>query len=46
LNNGWGMLVKLFGYLLSGAAAAQGAPFWFDVLRKMVGSKPQPSGSK
>lgn len=46
LNNGWGLLVKLFGYLLSGAAAAQGAPFWFDILRKLVGVKPQPAGSK
>jgi hypothetical protein len=46
LNNGWGLLVKLFGYLLSGAAAAQGAPFWFDILRKLVGAKPQPAGSK
>jgi hypothetical protein len=45
-NNGWGLLVKLFGYLLSGAAAAQGAPFWFDVLRKLVGAKPQPAESK
>ena len=42
LNNGWGMFVKLFGYLLSAAAAAQGAPFWFDILRKLVGVKPQP----
>ena len=41
LNNGWGILVKLFGYLLSAAAAAQGAPFWFDILRKLVGVKPQ-----
>lgn len=45
-NNGWGMLTKLFGYLLSGAAAAQGAPFWFDILRKLVGGKPQSAESK
>jgi hypothetical protein len=46
LNNGWGIFVKLFGYLLSAAAAAQGAPFWFDILRKLVGIKPPatPSG--
>jgi len=43
LNNGWGILVKLFGYLLSAAAAAQGAPFWFDILRKLVGVKQQPA---
>jgi hypothetical protein len=40
LNNGWGIFVKLFGYLLTALAAAQGAPFWFDVLRKLVGVKP------
>lgn len=44
LNNGWGMVVKIFGYLLSAFAAAQGAPFWFDILRKMVGLK-QPAKS-
>lgn len=43
LNNGWGIIVKLFGYLLSGAAAAQGAPFWFDILRKLVSAKQQSS---
>jgi hypothetical protein len=40
-NNGWGIIVKLFGYLLSAAAAAQGAPFWFDILRKMVSARQQ-----
>lgn len=29
-------LVKLIGMLLTGAAAAQGAPFWFDILKKLV----------
>ncbi len=46
LNNGWGLLVKLFGYLLSAAAAMQGAPFWFDILRKLVGVKPQQPETK
>lgn len=41
LNNFWGILVKLFGYLLTALAAAQGAPFWFDILRKFVGVKQQ-----
>lgn len=41
LNNGWGIFVKLFGYLLTALAAAQGAPFWFDILRKLVGAKQQ-----
>ncbi|MCC6260807.1 MAG: hypothetical protein IT311_08085 [Anaerolineales bacterium] len=39
LNNFWGILVKLVGYFLSAFAAAQGAPFWFDVLRKLVNVK-------
>jgi len=46
LNNIWGILVKLFGYLLSAAAASQGAPFWFDILRKLVGVKPQQPETK
>jgi hypothetical protein len=41
LNDGWGLLVKLCGYLLSAFAAAQGAPFWFDILRRLVGIKSQ-----
>ncbi len=32
----WGWVVKVFGILLSGLAASQGAPFWFDVLRKLL----------
>ncbi|MEZ0395230.1 MAG: hypothetical protein ABWK53_02175 [Anaerolineales bacterium] len=31
---GWAS--KILGILISGGAAAQGAPFWFDILRKMV----------
>ena len=27
---------KLAGWLLSGAMAAQGAPFWFDILKKVI----------
>jgi hypothetical protein len=46
LNNIWGILVKFFGYFLSAAAAAQGAPFWFDILRKLVGIKPQQPETK
>ena len=36
INNYLGLLYKLLGFLLSGAAASQGAPFWFDVLKKLV----------
>jgi hypothetical protein len=33
--NGW--LVKVLGMILTGMAAAQGAPFWFDVFKKILG---------
>lgn len=32
--NGWG--VKVIGILLSGMAGAQGAPYWFDLMRKLL----------
>jgi len=32
----WGWLVKVFGLLLSILAISQGAPFWFDLLQKLV----------
>lgn len=35
-NDLTGILIKLFGLLISGVAAAQGAPFWFDVLKKTI----------
>jgi hypothetical protein len=40
----WGL--KGVGWLLSGAMAAQGAPFWFDIMKKLVnvrssGRKPE-----
>jgi hypothetical protein len=28
--------VKVVGWLLSGAMAAQGAPFWFDIMKKLI----------
>ena len=43
-----GWLLKLFGLLVSGVAAAQGAPFWFDILKKVVNirsSGASPSGN-
>jgi hypothetical protein len=33
-TDGW--LLKIMGILLSAGAAAQGSPFWFDLLKKMV----------
>ncbi len=35
--------LKIFGVFLTGLAAAQGAPFWFDILRKLVRVNQQPS---
>ncbi len=32
--SGW--ITKLLGLLITGAAAAQGAPFWFDILKKFI----------
>ena len=37
----WGWIIKLFGLIVSGIAAMQGAPFWFDVLRKVIGFRNQ-----
>lgn len=31
-----GWILKVFGWLMTALAAAQGAPFWFDVLKKIV----------
>jgi hypothetical protein len=36
--NGWES--KIVGILLSGMAAAQGAPYWFDIMRKLVTRNP------
>lgn len=43
---GWGL--KLMGCVITAAAAAQGAPFWFDILAKLVnvrssGMRPAPA---
>jgi hypothetical protein len=46
INNSWGILAKLAGFFLTALAAAQGAPFWFDILRKLVGIKQQPAPAK
>jgi hypothetical protein len=40
------ILLKLFGLLITAGATAQGAPFWFDVLKKFVnlrGTGPNPT---
>ena len=38
-----GWLTKIFGFLISGLAAMQGAPFWFEFLKKLLKFK---GGSK
>ena len=45
LNDLTGWVLKLFGLIASGLAAAQGAPFWFDILKRIInirssGAKP------
>ena len=35
-NDLWGWVLKLLGFVISAFAARQGAPFWFDLLRKLV----------
>jgi ElaB/YqjD/DUF883 family membrane-anchored ribosome-binding protein len=36
INTAGGWVLKVTGILLSGIAAAQGAPFWFDMMRKLI----------
>jgi len=37
-SSGWAS--KFFGILLSGMAAAQGSPYWFDLMRKLISRNP------
>jgi len=41
----WGWVIKIFGLIVSGLAAMQGAPFWFDILRKIINIRSQTSSS-
>ena len=36
VNDLWGWVIKLLGLVISAFAARQGAPFWFDLTRKLV----------
>ena len=36
VNNIMGWVLKLLGFVISAFAARQGAPFWFDMLKKLV----------
>lgn len=33
---GWGWLLKIIGFMLTAMAVSQGAPFWFDLLNKII----------
>lgn len=35
-NTAWGWLTKLAGWILTGVAVTMGAPFWFDILKKLL----------
>jgi hypothetical protein len=44
---GWGLLSKLGGLIITAAAATLGAPYWFDILQKLIsirsaGNVPEP----
>lgn len=41
-----GWFLKVLGLLISGLAARQGAPFWFDLLRKLVSIRGSQQSSK
>jgi hypothetical protein len=48
---GWGFLGKFIGFFVTGVAAMQGAPFWFEILKKIVnvrssGVKPEEKDKK
>jgi hypothetical protein len=36
MNNPGGWIAKFFGILITGLAAAQGSPFWFNLLNRLV----------
>jgi len=39
----YGWFLKVFGLVVTGLAAMQGAPFWFEVLRKVLSIRAQPT---
>lgn len=43
-TNGW--IMKFGGILVSGIAAAQGAPFWFDIMKKLLEFRSKSKGSE
>jgi len=43
-HNWWEWLSKIVGWLLTGVAVTMGAPFWFEMLRKLLALKGSSSG--
>jgi hypothetical protein len=41
----WSWLIKLIGWALTGVAVTLGAPFWYDMLRKLLSLKSATGGS-
>jgi hypothetical protein len=41
----WQWLTKLAGWILTGVAVTMGAPFWFDILKKLLSLKGGSSGN-
>ncbi len=44
-DNWWEWLTKIIGWLLTGVAVTMGAPFWFEMLKKMLALKGGSSGA-
>ena len=39
VQRGWGWVKQCFGWIISGVAISMGAPFWFELLSKVVDIK-------
>ena len=46
MNNFWGWILKILGFTFSAAAAMQGAPFWFAMLKNLLDLKGKPKKDK
>ena len=36
VGNGWDWLLSIFGWIITAFAITLGAPFWFDMLKKVI----------
>jgi hypothetical protein len=36
-NRGWNLVIRVLGWLFTGVAVSMGAPFWYDLLGRLVG---------